>query len=303
MLAVFSVIIILVQCTVVSQAIPSKRYDVFPYYDPVLDASEFLATSSEDDPPYVPLFPNGYNDDTSSTHHLDNSMSQVETPEIQVTSDVETAGSSSGHQYNAYYNLVDQLPHLQLDGLHTKDTFVETNIDKKEASRAKDIKMRARRAFIDTASAMKIDLGMPTLLRRFRDFNTPILIEDFLSNDTRRKEMATGTILMHRPTALRFFDQYYASQLPTEPIYQGHTKEDVLARIFSIMGVAPAEDVRLWWYDRIIHHSRNDTLPDLYSNDRARQEAAISYISGLSRKGPLWIKNRYKQTIEDHMTE
>lgn len=153
----------------------------------------------------------------------------------------------------------------------------------------------ARHDFYLAAERLGSDLKEETLRRRFRAYITDDLIQDLISCDKERRYRATASILLYRSTSMRRSKVQSSSEGVSGrmPLYNGLTQEKLLDQIYSIMDVAPAEDLREWWYDRIqkyLYHHK-DQFADLFCHDRERQEKVISKMSGLKRQGRLWVRD------------
>lgn len=149
---------------------------------------------------------------------------------------------------------------------------------------------QARAKFYEAAHYLGCDLKISTLWKRFKDFSTRALIEDLLSEDRNRQYRATGSLLMHRIPRTSWYDELPHGQFPERPIWNQLTKEEIIERMFKIMGIAPTEDVRTWWYSHICSPVPANTFPNLFSQDYQNQEAAIKYLTGLVREGSFWVK-------------
>lgn len=262
---------------VYATAHPTDPYHTFPYYHPDLDASaESLGDYCSDDPPYIPVFPNGYETEQVLNQKSPSSTENSFVPNYDAIADTEMVPESSmtrqSQSISGNDSWVAQQGHIDIDDQHLSET---------------DRINLARNEFRIAAEQMGCDLAPIPLRRRFKNFATPILIADLLSNDRKRRWKATASIMMHRVCSRKLVD---IEDMTTEPIYEDLTKEDLLGRMWEIMNVAPAEDARQWWYDRIVYHMQKSDFADLFSDDRRTQEAAVARISGLSRKGHIWVK-------------
>lgn len=156
---------------------------------------------------------------------------------------------------------------------------------------------QARAKFYEIAHYLGCDLTISTLWKRFKDFSTQALIEDLLSEDRNRQYRATGSLLMHRIPRTSAYDEFPHGQFPESSIWNQLTKEEIIERMFEIMGIAPTEDVRTWWYNYICSPGPANTFPNLFSEDYQNQEAAIKYLTGLVREGNFWVKPKRTRFI------
>lgn len=176
--------------------------------------------------------------------------------------------------------------------LLTSDEYQGDYIDAEPIARStRHREEQARSNFIATARAMNDDRGDAQLKNRFGTYATDVLMDDLLSNNDHRMRLATASILMHRTSQSNAFNRRGSQLTYTDrPIYGDYTKKDILDRIFEVMGVAPTEDVRQWWYSLIVKNKGVNTFPKLYSDNRQEQIDAINYLSGLFYVNGFWVK-------------
>lgn len=217
-------------------------------------------------------------------------------------SDSTNQGQDSSSMYSEVFDMayldkayrdVDEQSIYRLKGLESGSSDV--GMTRTEPSMSKSDRSEARNNFFYLAEKLGSDLKKETLLKRFRAFVTPTLIKDLIAGDKDRRYRATASILLHRSTRMRKFQ---SDQLPPlwqqvgeeMPFYHGLTKEAILEHIYSIMDVAPAEDMELWWYDQIYKFIHHPQFSDLFSRDRVKQEAVISNMANLEKRGRLWVR-------------
>lgn len=261
-----------------------------------------LSTSEYDNAkyPYLSLFP--AEAETHKDYHYEAVYPEEEELDPEKWRDdwlqLGTASSSNvqteQHMINEQYP-VDQLSGLDLDADVSPEEESSEDVNGKQRRREK----KARKNLAECAQHLGSDLARKTHAKRFQDYANKEIIENLLSSDMHRREKATRSILLHRPSNLKFFNERLAEEYVStnEPLYDGLTKEDIVNRLFEVMKLTPVEDVRIWWYDAICKTHRKDAFPKLFSNDRVKQEDAIKALIGLTRKGQFWVKLKRKKFV------
>lgn len=157
----------------------------------------------------------------------------------------------------------------------------------------------AKRNFSRATREMGSPLWNQSLWKRYKEYATANLIPELESNDENRIKRATRTILLQRIPQKSRYTEETTAYLPTTPIYLQHTKEDILHRLYEVMDIAPVEDIKHMWLDRICKQAEwgGSAFVKLYSNNRKDQIAAIRILVGLSPHGDLWIRETKKQRL------
>lgn len=150
----------------------------------------------------------------------------------------------------------------------------------------------ARGIFLIMAEKMGCELGLNTLKSRFKDYALSNILNDLLSGDDEKVRLATASIIMHRTSQSLAYNRRGNQDVFPDGLVWGHfTKEEILNRIYQVMRVAPAEDVRQWWYSRIMaNQKRGNIFLSLFSESRNHQIQAIHDLSGLYYYKGFWLK-------------
>lgn len=271
-------------------ALPAGSNEPWPFNHPVLDPPpESLSDEYEGDVAYTPVFPNGYTEGYSQDDGPEPGTWTIgsSTPNEQASSSVPNADHAWISQYaqelhDSYNQLVQQMPQLQVGD----DVMIN-----EEGNTIRELDMR--RIFYEIAEDMGSKMSRSALCNRLQDYGSPDLLRAIVSGDMRSKRRAVRTILLQRIPQKSRYGPKTTARLPS-PIYEGHTKEQILHRMYRVMDVEPMEDVEHLWYDRICHQPEREVFVKLYSNNPRDQIAAIRELVDLIPYHALWVREKKK---------